>query len=116
AAEAEADVIVWDGGNNDLPFFAPAFLICLVDPHRPGHETTYFPGEANMLLADAVVVAKEDTARPEPIAALRAPTRRPNPRPVLIEAASPITVPDPAAIRGRRVLVVEDGPSITHGG
>jgi len=116
AAEAEADVIVWDGGNNDLPFFAPAFLICLVDPHRPGHETTYFPGEANLLLADAVVVAKEDTARPEHIAAVKAAACRANPRAVLIEAASPITVPDPAAIRGRRVLVVEDGPSITHGG
>jgi len=116
AAEAEADVIVWDGGNNDLPFFAPAFLICLVDPHRPGHETTYFPGEANLLLADAVVVAKEDTARPEHIAAVKAAACWANPRAVLIEAASPITVPDPAAIRGRRVLVVEDGPSITHGG
>jgi predicted GTPase len=116
AAEAEADVLVWDGGNNDLPFFAPAFLICLVDPHRPGHETTYFPGEANLLLADVVVVAKEDTARPEHIAAVKAAARRANPRAVLIEAASPITVPDEGAIRGRRVLIVEDGPTITHGG
>jgi predicted GTPase len=116
AAEAEADVLVWDGGNNDLPFFAPAFLICLVDPHRPGHETTYFPGEANLLLADVVVVAKEDTARPEHIAAVKAAARRANPRAVLIEAASPITVPDEGAIRGRRVLIVEDGPTLTHGG
>ncbi|HYB73214.1 MAG TPA: GTPase [Candidatus Sulfotelmatobacter sp.] len=116
AAEAEADVLVWDGGNNDLPFFAPAFLICLVDPHRPGHETTYFPGEANLLLADVVVVAKEDTARPEHIAAVKAAARRANPRAVLIEAASPIAVPDAGAIRGRRVLIVEDGPTLTHGG
>jgi len=116
AAEAEADVLVWDGGNNDLPFFAPAFLICLVDPHRPGHETTYFPGEANLLLADVVVVAKEDTARPEHIAAVKAAARRANPRAALIEAASPIAVPDAGAIRGRRVLIVEDGPTLTHGG
>ena len=116
AAEAEADVIVWDGGNNDLPFFVPNFLICLVDPHRPGHETTYFPGEVNLLLADVVVVAKEDTARPEHIAAVKAAARRANPRAALIEAASPIAVPDSAAIRGRRVLVVEDGPTLTHGG
>ncbi|HEY7677391.1 MAG TPA: GTPase, partial [Candidatus Methylomirabilis sp.] len=116
AAQAEADVLVWDGGNNDLPFFAPTFLICLVDPHRPGHETTYFPGEANLLLADVVVVAKEDTARPEHIAAVKAAARRANPRAVLIEAASPIAVPDAGAIRGRRVLIVEDGPTLTHGG
>jgi predicted GTPase len=99
AAEAEADVIVWDGGNNDLPFIQPDVHICLVDPHRPGHESQYYPGSANLLLADVAIVTKEDT-----------------PRAIVIDAASPPQVGDPTLIKGKRVLVVEDGPTLTHGG
>lgn len=116
AAETEADVIVWDGGNNDLPFLQPDVHICLVDPHRPGHETLYYPGLANLLMADAVVIAKEDTAAPLAIQQTRDTVRRYNSRAVLIDAASPVQVSDPLLIAGKRVLVVEDGPTLTHGG
>ncbi len=115
AAEAEADVIVWDGGNNDLPFFQPDLLIVVADPHRAGHETTYHPGETNLRMADVVVINKVDTADLEPISRVRDAVRAVNPDALIVEAASPISVPEPDAIRGQRVLVVEDGPTLTHG-
>ena len=114
-AEAEADVVVWDGGNNDLPFFKPDLHIVVTDPHRPGHELRYHPGEANLRSADVVVINKVDTASPEGVAEVREDVYAVNPRAVVIEAASPIFVEDPGAIRGKRVLVVEDGPTLTHG-
>lgn len=116
AAQAEADVIVWDGGNNDLPFYRPDLHIVVVDPHRAGHETRYHPGEANLLLADVVVINKIDTADLANVAAVRANIRAANPEATLIEAASPIFVEDSGAIQGKRVLVIEDGPTLTHGG
>jgi predicted GTPase len=115
-AEQEADVILWDGGNNDLPFYKPDLHIVVADPHRAGHELAYHPGEANLRLADAVVINKIDTADLENVATVRENVRATNPEAVIIEAASPIFVEDPAAIRGKRVLVVEDGPTLTHGG
>ncbi len=114
-AQAEVDIVLWDGGNNDLPFFKSDFHIVLVDPHRPGHELRYHPGEANLLLADVVVINKVDTARPEAVLEVRQNVRRANPQAKIIEAASPIFVDDPAALQGKRVLVVEDGPTLTHG-
>jgi predicted GTPase len=114
--EAEADVILWDGGNNDLPFFAPDLEIVLVDPHRPGHERTYFPGEVNLRRAHVVVVAKVDTARFEDVAALRASVAQVNPAAEILEAALPAHVDHPEVIAGRRVLVIEDAPTLTHGG
>jgi predicted GTPase len=114
-AEGEADVILWDGGNNDLPFYAADLHIVVVDPLRPGHERTYHPGEANVRAAHAVVVNKVDTAAPENILQVRQNVADMNPEAVIIEAASPIFVDDPAAIRGARVLAVEDGPTLTHG-
>ncbi|HEX9681208.1 MAG TPA: cyclic 2,3-diphosphoglycerate synthase [Anaerolineales bacterium] len=115
-AEQEVDVILWDGGNNDLPFYRPDLHIVVVDPHRPGHETTYYPGETNVLLADILVLNKVDTADPQAVLKVRDNLQARNPRATLVEAASPIFVEDPAAIRGKRVLVVEDGPTLTHGG
>jgi predicted GTPase len=114
-AEAEADIVVWDGGNNDLPFFKPDLHIVVVDPHRPGHELNYHPGEANLRLADVVVINKIDTADADNITSVRRNVQSLVPRAVVVDAASPITVDDPAAIRGQRVLVVEDGPTLTHG-
>lgn len=114
-AEAEADVVVWDGGNNDLPFFVPDLHIVVADPHRPGHELRYHPGEANLRRADVVVINKVDTASPEGVAEVREDIYAVNPQAVVIEAASPIFVEDPGAICGKRVLVVEDGPTLTHG-
>jgi predicted GTPase len=115
-AEQEADVVLWDGGNNDLPFFWPDVHIVVADPHRAGHETSYYPGSANFRRADVIVINKVDTADLAAIAAVRDSAARLNPAAVIIEAASPIFVPDPAAIRGKRVLVIEDGPTLTHGG
>jgi predicted GTPase len=115
-AEAEADVVLWDGGNNDLPFFRPDLHIVVADPHRPGHERTYYPGAANLRMADVVIVNKVDTADLMPITAVRESVVAVNPAAILIEAASPIFVPDPGIIRGKRVLVIEDGPTLTHGG
>ena len=115
-AEEEADVILWDGGNNDLPFFASDFHIVVADPHRPGHETRYHPGEANARAADVFVINKVDTAAAANVRAVRASLHALNPRAPLVEAASPVRVSDPGAVRGRRVLVVEDGPTLTHGG
>jgi predicted GTPase len=114
-AEQEADVIVWDGGNNDLPFYQPDLHIVVADPHRPGHELSYHPGEANLRMADVVVINKIDTADLDGVAAVRDSIRLVNPDALVVEAASPIFVDDPAAIRGKDVLVVEDGPTLTHG-
>jgi predicted GTPase len=115
AAEAEADVVLWDGGNNDFPFYKPDLHITVVDPHRPGHEVNYYPGETNLRMADVIVINKIDTAAPENVEIVRANIRRDNPRATVIDAASPIFVQEPAAIRNKRVLVVEDGPTLTHG-
>jgi predicted GTPase len=114
-AEAEADIVVWDGGNNDLPFFKSDLHIVVADPHRAGHELSYHPGEANLRLADVVVINKVDTADLAPIAQVRENIAQANPRALIVEAASPIFVEDPMAIRGKAVLVVEDGPTLTHG-
>jgi predicted GTPase len=115
-AETEADAIVWDGGNNDLPFFVPDLEIVLVDPHRPGHERTYFPGETNFLRAQVIVLTKLDTAAPEKVRAVRDTISRYNPRATVIESAMPLTVDEPGRLAGARVLAVEDGPTLTHGG
>jgi len=114
-AEKEADVIVWDGGNNDIPFYNPDLHITVADPHRPGHELTYYPGETNLRMADIVVINKADTANPNDIETVRKNIKTVNPDAVIIEAASPITVDKPEAIKGKKVLVVEDGPTLTHG-
>jgi predicted GTPase len=114
-AEQEADVILWDGGNNDFPFFKSDLHIVVVDPHRPGHEVTYHPGETNLRLADVIVINKIDTAYPEDIQIVRENSRSANPRAVIIEAASPIFVENYEAIKGKKVLVIEDGPTLTHG-
>jgi predicted GTPase len=114
-AEREADVILWDGGNNDLPFVKPDLEIVLVDPHRPGHEVAYFPGEANVLRADVLVITKVDTAVAEDVEAVRRTISAQNPRATVTAAAMPISVANQEAIRGKRVLVIEDGPTVTHG-
>ncbi len=114
-AEQEADVVLWDGGNNDLPFFLPDIHIVVADPHRAGHERTYYPGEANFRRADVIVINKVDTADLAHVATVRDNAAAMNPEAILIEAASPIFIPDPDAIRGKRVLVIEDGPTLTHG-
>jgi predicted GTPase len=114
-AEREADVIVWDGGNNDLPFYKPDVEIVVVDPHRPGHELRYHPGEANLRRASCIVINKIDTADKQGIEQVKANIARYNPKALVIEGASPVTVEDPTSIRGKRVLVVEDGPTLTHG-
>jgi len=114
-AEQEADVIIWDGGNNDTPFFKPTVTITVADPHRPGHELSYYPGEVNLRIADTVIINKIDSAYPENIDKVRNNIAMANPKALIIEAASPISVEDPSVIRGKRVLVVEDGPTLTHG-
>jgi len=114
-AEKEADVIVWDGGNNDFPFFKPDLLIVVVDPHRPGHEISYHPGETNVRMADVIVVNKVDTARAESIRRVKENVRSVNPSATIIDCRSRLIVEKPEMIRGKSVLVVEDGPSITHG-
>ncbi len=114
-AEQEVDIILWDGGNNDFPFYISDFHIVVADPHRPGHETTYHPGETNVRAADVFVINKVDTADREAVLTVRENLARLNPNAIIIEAASPLTVDDPKAIRGKRVLVIEDGPTLTHG-
>jgi predicted GTPase len=114
-AEKEADVVVWDGGNNDLPFYKPDLYITVADPHRPGHELEYHPGEVNLLAADVVVINKVDTADGECVEIVRSNIREYNPKAIIIDGASPITVENQSIIRGKRVLVVEDGPTATHG-
>jgi predicted GTPase len=114
-AEGEADVVVWDGGNNDMPFFQPDLHIVVTDPHRAGHELAYHPGEANLRMADVVVINKIDTADLAETSKVRANIEQLAPNAVVVDAASPIFVNDPTCIRGKRVLVIEDGPTVTHG-
>jgi predicted GTPase len=116
AAEAEADVIVWDGGNNDFPFVRPDLMITVVDPLRPGHESTYHPGETTLRLADVVVVNKVDTADPADVERVVAAVGRMVPDAVVIRAESPVTLEGEGSLAGQRVLVIEDGPTLTHGG
>lgn len=115
-AEREADVILWDGGNNDFPFFKPTIWITVADPLRAGHELTYWPGSVNIRSADVVVINKVDTASGEQVRQVRENVQRVNPKAMIIEAASPISVDQPELIRGKRALVIEDGPTLTHGG
>jgi len=115
-AEKEADIIIWDGGNNDMPFYMPDIMITVVDPHRAGHELTYYPGETNLLMADVVVINKIDTADIDDIATVRENIRIVNPEAIVVDAASPVSVDDDDVIYGKNVLVVEDGPTLTHGG
>lgn len=114
-AEKEVDIVLWDGGNNDLPFFKSDLAIVVVDPHRPGHEMSYHPGEANVRAADLIIINKIDTAAEDDIETVRENIATLNPEAQVIEAASPIQVDDPDSIRGKRVIVVEDGPTLTHG-
>jgi predicted GTPase len=114
-AEGEVDIILWDGGNNDFPFYVSDLKIVVADPHRPGHEVSYHPGETNARLADVFVINKVDTANAENVIKVRNNLNAVNPNAVVIEAASPLFVDEPEAIRGKRVLVIEDGPTLTHG-
>ncbi len=114
-AEAEADVILWDGGNNDLPFYKPTLHIVIADPHRPGHEIAYYPGETNVRMADLVIINKVDTAAAENIATVEANVRAINPQATILWAESPVSLSTPESVKGKRVLVVEDGPTLTHG-
>jgi predicted GTPase len=112
---AGCDVILWDGGNNDFPFYKPDLMITVADPHRAGHELRYYPGEVTLRLADVVVINKIDSAAPEAIQEVRESIEKVNPKAIVIDGASPIKVDDASLIRGKRVLVVEDGPTLTHG-
>lgn len=114
-AEKEADIITWDGGNNDFSFYYPDLLITIVDPHRPGHEISYYPGETNLRMADVVVINKIDTADYEDIEEVRENIMAVNPTATIIDAASPLGIENMESIRGKRVIVVEDGPTVTHG-
>ena len=114
-AETEADVILWDGGNNDLPFYRPDLDIVVTDPHRAGHELAYYPGETNLRMADLVIVNKVDSALPADVALVESNVKAVNPRARILRAASPVTVKNPELITGKRVLVIEDGPTLTHG-
>ena len=116
AAEKEADFVIWDGGNNDLPFYKPDLNIVVMDPLRAGHELKYHPGEANVRMADVLVINKVDTAKPEMVELVKQNAREMNPNAKIIEAESPIDVEDGERIRGKKVLVIEDGPTVTHGG
>lgn len=115
-AEQEVDIVLWDGGNNDFSFYVPDLSIVVADPHRPGHEVSYYPGETTSRTADVFVINKVDTASPENINLVRQNLHSINPTAIVIEAASPLFVDNPDAIRGKRVLVIEDGPTLTHGG
>jgi predicted GTPase len=115
-AEREADVILWDGGNNDTPFYRPDLHITLLDPHRAGHELSYYPGETNFLMANLLIVNKVQTAKPGAVKQVLESCRRHNPGAPVVQCASRITVDQPELIRGKRALVVEDGPTLTHGG
>jgi predicted GTPase len=114
-AEKEADIVIWDGGNNDTPFYASDLEIVVVDPHRPGHELAYFPGEVNLRRAGVVVINKVDTAAPQDVETVRRNVRASNPRATVVETACRVAVSAPELVRGRKVLVVEDGPTLTHG-
>jgi predicted GTPase len=109
------DVILWDGGNNDFPFYQPDLMVTVTDPHRAGHEISYYPGEVTLRMAHVVVINKIDSADPDSIEIVRKNIGDVNPRAIIIDGASPITVDNPSLIRGKRVLVVEDGPTLTHG-
>jgi predicted GTPase len=109
------DVVLWDGGNNDFPFYQPDLNFTVVDPHRPGHELTYYPGEVTLRLADVVIINKIETAGPEGIQTVRESIAKVNPKAVVVDGASPIKVDNPAVIKGKKVLVIEDGPTLTHG-
>lgn len=114
-AEKECDIIVWDGGNNDLPFYKPNLHIVVADPHRPGHELAFHPGETNLRMADIVIINKIDTADPQKVKQVRENIRLVNPQATVLDAASPVTADKPELIKGKRVLVIEDGPTLTHG-
>lgn len=114
-AEKEADIIIWDGGNNDFPFYKPDLMITIADPHRPGDELGYYPGETVLRLADIVIINKMDSANSADIQKVRENITLVNPNAVVVDAASPLTVENPSDIRGKRVLVIEDGPTLTHG-
>ncbi len=114
-AEKEADVILWDGGNNDFPFYKTDLLFTVADPHRPGNEVSFYPGEVSLRMADVIVINKIDTASPEAIQTVRENIQKVNPKATVIDGASPITVDKPELIKGKRVLCVEDGPTLTHG-
>ncbi len=111
----DPDVVLWDGGNNDFPFYKPDLFVVVVDPHRPGHEVSYYPGMTNLLMADVIVINKEETADLSGIETVRKNIEKWNPSAVVVDAASPIFVDDPNLIKGKRVLIVEDGPTLTHG-
>jgi predicted GTPase len=115
-AEKEADVVVWDGGNNDMSFYKPDLNIVVADPHRAGNELTYYPGETNLRMADVIIINKVDTADPQKVKQVKDNIKMVNPGATVLEAASPITADNPEAVRGKRVLVIEDGPTLTHGG
>lgn len=115
-AEEEADVIIWDGGNNDMPFYKPDIMFVVADPHRAGHELTYYPGATCLRMADVVIINKVNTADRDDIETVRKNIKSVNPGATIIEANSPVTADDPALIKDKRVLVVEDGPTLTHGG
>ncbi|MFW9825916.1 MAG: cyclic 2,3-diphosphoglycerate synthase [Candidatus Thorarchaeota archaeon] len=115
-AEKEADIILWDGGNNDFPFYVPDIWITVADPHRLGHETTYYPGHTNLLACDVVIINKIDTADLKAVETLISTIKKENPEAHIIKARSPVTVEEPDIIEGKRVLVIEDGPTLTHGG
>jgi predicted GTPase len=114
-AEKEADIILWDGGNNDIPFYKSDLEIVVVDPHRPGHELSYYPGETNFRRAEVLIINKMDTAKQEDVDKILDNIQTFNPQATIIRAASPITVPEGEQIQGKTVLVVEDGPTLTHG-
>ena len=114
-AEKEADLVLWDGGNNDTPFYESDLQIVVADPHRPGHELAYYPGEVNLRCADLVVINKVDTASPENVETVRKNIRASNPNARVLETACRVTISEPALVKGRKVLVVEDGPTLTHG-
>jgi predicted GTPase len=109
------DVVLWDGGNNDFPFYVPDLMVTVADPHRPGHELSYYPGEVTLRIADVVVINKMDSASPENIQTVRENIEKVNPAATVVDGASPIQVEDPSVIKGKKVLVVEDGPTLTHG-
>jgi predicted GTPase len=115
-AEKEADVILWDGGNNDIPFYKPDLWLTVVDPHRPGHELSYYPGKVNAERADVLLFNKMETAKKEDVKVVEENLKKLNPDATVVYANSPVTAADPSVIKGKRVLVVEDGPTLTHGG
>jgi predicted GTPase len=116
AAEKEADIVIWDGGNNDIPFYRPDFWIAIADAKRPGHELAYYPGEVNFRAADAIIISKVNTAKPEDIETVSKNGTMVNPKAVQIRAELTVTVDDPSKVKGKRALIVDDGPTLTHGG